>query len=96
MSVNPEIVDLDGQPIEVEFEILLKPSEAAHILRITSRTLNNYARQGKIRSVRTQGGHRRYPASAVRLAAQGKWDEVAADAKSPKVNPADTIVVTEG
>lgn len=44
---------------------LLRPWEVAEIFGVDRRTVARWAREGKIRSVRTVGGHHRYPRSAV-------------------------------
>lgn len=44
---------------------LLKPKEAAALLRVDSRTVTRWAAAGRLESVRTLGGHHRYPADAV-------------------------------
>ena len=47
-------------------EKLYTPSEAARILGISISTLRRWEREGKIRTVRTAGGHRRIPESEIR------------------------------
>jgi excisionase family DNA binding protein len=39
---------------------LLTPSEVATIFRVDPKTVTRWSKAGKIRSVRTLGGHRRY------------------------------------
>ena len=39
---------------------LLTTREAAGVLRVSSRTVTRWADQGRLRAVRTLGGHRRY------------------------------------
>ncbi|HEV2376949.1 MAG TPA: BldC family transcriptional regulator [Streptosporangiaceae bacterium] len=39
---------------------LLTPSEVAALFRVDPKTVTRWAQQGKIRSIRTLGGHRRY------------------------------------
>lgn len=46
-------------------EPLLTTSEVALILRTTSRTVRNWADEGKIETLRSLGGRRLFPASAV-------------------------------
>jgi excisionase family DNA binding protein len=91
------LVDTDGDPIEHEFEVLLTPREAASLLAVNTRTLAKYARNGQLRSVRTRGNHRRYPADAVRAASEGRWDDAADTARtSAQKSPADVMIAIEG
>jgi excisionase family DNA binding protein len=46
-------------------ERLLTPLEVASIFRVDTKTVTRWARSGKLSSVRTLGGHRRYPESEV-------------------------------
>lgn len=46
-------------------EQYLRASEAARILRVSTKTLGRWAKDGKIPHVVTLGGHRRFPAGAV-------------------------------
>jgi len=39
---------------------LLTPAEVAALFRVDPKTVTRWAQQGKIRSIRTLGGHRRY------------------------------------
>jgi excisionase family DNA binding protein len=39
---------------------LLTPSEVAALFRVDPKTVTRWAQQGKLRSIRTLGGHRRY------------------------------------
>lgn len=48
---------LDGQ--------LLRTSDVASLFQVSERTVSEWARRGRIPSVRTPGGHRRYPADKV-------------------------------
>lgn len=47
-------------------QTLLTPSEVAAMFRVDPKTVSRWAAAGKIPSVRTLGGHRRYPADEVR------------------------------
>jgi excisionase family DNA binding protein len=44
---------------------LLTPSEVANAFRVDSKTVSRWARTGKLRCIRTLGGHRRFFASDV-------------------------------
>lgn len=46
-------------------EPLLTTSEVALVLRTTSRTVRNWADEGKIQTFRSLGGRRLFPASAI-------------------------------
>ena len=54
----------------------LRTREVAILFQVSERAVTDWARKGRIRSVRTPGGHRRYPASHVRslLAESGQTD----------------------
>ena len=68
-----KIVDDDGStaitPLPTtspRFEPLLTPAEVALMFRVDPKTVNRWALAGKLASVRTLGGHRRYQATEVR------------------------------
>ena len=48
---------------------LLTPAEVAAMFRVDPKTVTRWARDGKLSSLRTLGGHRRYVASEVRALA---------------------------
>ena len=48
-----------------EPEALLTPSEVAALFRVDPKTVTRWAKAGKLSSIRTLGGHRRYRASEV-------------------------------
>jgi len=43
-----------------EVEALLTPGEVASMFRVDTKTVTRWARSGKLTSIRTLGGHRRY------------------------------------
>ncbi|MGI8876832.1 MAG: BldC family transcriptional regulator [Egibacteraceae bacterium] len=45
---------------------LLTPSEVAKLFRVDPKTVTRWAKAGKLSSIRTLGGHRRYRAEEVR------------------------------
>lgn len=47
-------------------EVLLTPSEVAKLFRVDPKTVTRWAKAGKLTSIRTLGGHRRYKESEVR------------------------------
>jgi len=51
---------------QVETEKLLTPSEVASPFRVDPKTVTRWAKAGKLTSIRTLGGHRRYRESEVR------------------------------
>lgn len=50
---------------ELSRGLLLRPAEVAEIFRVDPKTVTRWAVAGKIESVRSPGGHRRFPANAV-------------------------------
>lgn len=61
---------MDLKPMEPN-ERLLTPAEVAAIFRVDPKTVTRWANAGKLRAVRTLGGHRRYIESEVRALALG-------------------------
>ena len=55
--------DVDEQGGQDE---LLTPSEVAKLFRVDPKTVTRWAKAGKLSSIRTLGGHRRYRADEVR------------------------------
>jgi excisionase family DNA binding protein len=45
---------------------LLRTADVAMLFQVSERTVSEWARRGRIPSVRTPGGHRRYPAEEIR------------------------------
>lgn len=50
---------------ENEDEKLLTPSEVAKRFRVDPKTVTRWAKAGKLSSIRTLGGHRRFKASEI-------------------------------
>jgi excisionase family DNA binding protein len=50
----------------VEGEALLTPAEVASLFRVDPKTVTRWAKAGKLTTLRTLGGHRRYLESEVR------------------------------
>lgn len=46
-------------------EILLTPAEVAELYKVNAKTVTRWANSGKLSTVRTLGGHRRYKRSEV-------------------------------
>lgn len=49
-----------------ESEVLLTPAEVAALFRVDPKTVTRWAKAGKLSSIRTLGGHRRYRESEVK------------------------------
>ena len=47
-------------------EKLLTPSEVAALFRVDPKTVTRWAKAGKLSSIRTLGGHRRYRESEIK------------------------------
>lgn len=50
---------------------LLTPSEVAKLFRVDPKTVTRWAKAGKLSSIRTLGGHRRYRAAEVHRLLEG-------------------------
>ncbi|MEO9137799.1 MAG: BldC family transcriptional regulator [Jatrophihabitans sp.] len=64
--------------VRPETEALLTPSEVATLFRVDPKTVTRWAKAGKLTSIRTLGGHRRYRETEVRSLLAG--NTAAADA----------------
>ena len=51
---------------QVGQEVLLTPAEVASLFRVDPKTVTRWAKAGKLTSIRTLGGHRRYKDSEVK------------------------------
>ena len=49
-----------------EQEVLRTPAEVASLFRVDPKTVTRWAKAGKLTSIRTLGGHRRYKESEVK------------------------------
>ena len=49
---------------------LLRTADVAVLFQVSERTVSEWAKRGQIPSVRTPGGHRRYPADGIRCLLQ--------------------------
>ena len=52
-------------------ERLLTPAEVAALFRVDPKTVTRWAKSGKLSSIRTLGGHRRYRADEVKKFLEG-------------------------
>jgi excisionase family DNA binding protein len=59
--------DMKGQ----KDDSLLTPAEVAALFRVDPKTVTRWAKAGKLSSIRTLGGHRRYRADEVRKFLEG-------------------------
>ena len=50
----------------MEQEVLLTPSEVAALFRVDPKTVTRWDKAGKLTSIRTLGGHRRFKESEVK------------------------------
>jgi len=60
-----------GAEYENEYEKLLTPAEVATMFRVDPKTITRWAKAGKLTSIRTLGGHRRYREAEVRALLTG-------------------------
>jgi excisionase family DNA binding protein len=58
-----------------ESESLLTPAEVAAMFRVDPKTVTRWAKAGKLSSIRTLGGHRRYRETEVRALLSGTLPE---------------------
>lgn len=61
---------MTARPTEVA-EPLLTPSEVAAMFRVDPKTVTRWAKAGKLTSIRTLGGHRRYREAEVQALLNG-------------------------
>jgi excisionase family DNA binding protein len=54
---------------------LLTPGEVAALFRVDPKTVTRWAAAGRISSIRTPGGHRRFRESEVRALLEGEGEE---------------------
>ena len=67
MDISPSYSRrLGRKEMSTEQEILLTPSEVANLFRVDPKTVTRWAKAGKLTSIRTLGGHRRYKESEVK------------------------------
>lgn len=56
---------------DIEIEKLLTPAEVAAIWRVDPKTVTRWAKAGRLTSIRTLGGHRRFNKAEVMALLQG-------------------------
>ncbi len=64
-----------AQPTDPE-DPLLTPSEVAAMFRVNPKTVTRWNETGKIKAIRTVGGHRRFRLSDIRSAVEAIRDDV--------------------
>lgn len=62
---------------------LLTPAEVAALFRVDPKTVTRWAKAGKLSSIRTLGGHRRYRADEVRKFLDGAKSGADAELSQP-------------
>jgi excisionase family DNA binding protein len=55
-----------AQPQHAHQDVYIRTAEAAKILRVSPKTVSRWAKEGRLPHVVTLGGHRRFPAAAIR------------------------------
>ena len=65
------------QEMEADPGLLLTPKEVAKIFRVDPKTVTRWAASGRISSIRTPGGHRRFRESEVRALLGGDIKQTA-------------------
>ena len=73
-------------------ERLLTPGEVASLFRVDPKTVTRWAAAGRISSIRTPGGHRRFRESEVRALLRG-GDVAAAATPAPRASVEDETPV---
>jgi len=70
-------------------ERLLTPGEVAALFRVDPKTVTRWAASGRISSIRTPGGHRRFRESEVRALLRGEGAGSGESAGSKDEGPSD-------
>ena len=68
---------------------LLTPGEVATLFRVDPKTVTRWASAGRIGSIRTPGGHRRFRESEVRALLRGEFSEPTTVPAQPSVTTVD-------
>jgi excisionase family DNA binding protein len=69
----------EGTVVDANSERLLTPGEVAALFRVDPKTVTRWAASGRISSIRTPGGHRRFRESEVRALLRGESGAAAED-----------------
>src|ERR1035441_3169461 len=78
----------------IDTEPLLTPQEVATMFRVDPKTITRWAKAGKLTSIRTLGGHRRYSETEVRALLAASSQERAPDPMAAPVHTLWPIAVT--
>jgi len=73
-------------------ERLLTPGEVASLFRVDPKTVTRWAAAGRIGSIRTPGGHRRFRESEVRALLRGELADVPEQASPPATERPDAVI----
>ncbi len=67
---------MDGSSKAGHRDVLMTPGEVAEQFRVDPKTVSRWAKAGRISSIKTPGGHRRFKESEVRDLLNGdkEWD----------------------
>ena len=66
---------IDGVPMDVDSAKPLNPAEVGALFRVAPKTVTKWSREGKLKSFKTLGGHRRYRRSEVMALLNGSTTE---------------------
>ena len=66
-------------------EKLLTPSEVATLFRVDPKTVTRWAKAGKLTSIKTLGGHRRYRESEVKALLKSKLGDSASHSSTKQM-----------
>jgi len=69
----------EGNSVDGNNERLLTPGEVAALFRVDPKTVTRWAASGRISSIRTPGGHRRFRESEVRALLRGEPGSASVD-----------------
>ena len=69
-----QVASLPGAPSPRHEDRLLTPGEVAELFRVDPKTVTRWASAGRLGSIRTPGGHRRFRESEVRALLAGGYE----------------------
>jgi excisionase family DNA binding protein len=81
-SASPGAAGLEETCVDANSERLLTPGEVAALFRVDPKTVTRWAASGRISSIRTPGGHRRFRESEVRALLRGEAATVVEDRRA--------------
>jgi excisionase family DNA binding protein len=70
-SSGIRLEEIGGRMKSQQEDALLTPAEVAALFRVDPKTVTRWAKAGKLSSIRTLGGHRRYRAEEVKRFLEG-------------------------